>query len=161
MVADAEHVVQVRADAALAVAIEPLVPVDEPEAVQDFGVAGVVPVPRLLVRKPLEQDVVLVRLWDLVVVVAVLQPASRVISSIDVSLQPFSAMTRMVASMICFLRVSATLARATTAPLAATPLPGPLRLTAGSISDGESPGRSRQTARYRPNSVGYAAHPRG
>src|SRR5581483_4074876 len=66
------HVVQVRADAALAVGIEPEALVDEPEPPLHLGMPDVVPVAGELGVVVADQLVGLVRLRDLVVVQAVL-----------------------------------------------------------------------------------------
>ena len=73
VVADAEDIVQVRADTARAVCFEPTVPFHESETVEDLGVTHVVPVAGLLQREAVQHRLVLIDERNLVVVVAILE----------------------------------------------------------------------------------------
>jgi hypothetical protein len=76
VVADAGDVMEVGADGAAAVGVEPGTFVDEAEAVEDFGVAGVVPVAGLVGDEAVEELFVLVDVGDLVEVITIFEADS-------------------------------------------------------------------------------------
>ena len=74
VVEDTAHIVDVRADKAVAQLLEPVLMRHEPEPIEHLGVAGVVPVPSLVGGEAVEEGEGLVGEGDVVELEAVLQP---------------------------------------------------------------------------------------